>query len=147
MDDDALTDLQVALREQRVVRGGEHLREATGLGPRDAVGHGQRDAFVHHDPFGLGAAAHDRHDPVAGTEADAVDPGGEDLAGELHTRDVLGESGRRRIQAPALQHVGPVQACGVHRDEQLLVAGRRVGVFPPLEGAIDDGDGVHEGPA
>ena len=65
------------------------------------------------------------------------------LPGELHARDVRGGAGRGRVEALALEEVGGVDAGGGHRDQHLTGAGLGIGVLEPLEGALDDGDGVH----
>ena len=139
-----LADREPALREQRVVRGREDLGEPAGLGPRQAGGHGQRDPLVDERPIGLGAAPHDGHHAIAGAEAAARDPRDEDDPGELHPGDVLGEARRRGVEALALEQIGRVHARGPHLDEQLVVAGHRVGVLTPAQGAIGHGHGVHE---
>ena len=65
------------------------------------------------------------------TAGDPLAHGG-DPAGELHARDLgrgRGEAGERRarVEAAALEQVGPVQRGGDHVDQHLLGAGHRVG--------------------
>ena len=117
--EEVLAGAEPALREQRVVRSGEDLGEAAGLGPRDAVGDAERGALVHERELGLTAAADDGHHPVADGEVLDSRAGGHDLAGELEAGDVGGGVGRRGVEAPPLDHVGAVEARGLHRDQEL----------------------------
>jgi hypothetical protein len=98
MHEDAFTRAQSTLGEQRVVGGGEHLREPAGLGPVDAVGHGHGNALVGHRELGLATTSDERHYAVADGEAEDPGPRRHDLAGELHPGDVGRAPGRRRVQ-------------------------------------------------
>ena len=142
-DQQAVAGRQAGLGEQGVVGGGEHLGEPPGLRPVEPVGHRERHHLGHHHQLGLRAPADQRHHPVADREPRHRRPGRHHLAGELHPRDVLRRPRRGRVEAPALEQVGPVDAGGPHRHQQL--AGPRLGirVGPPDELVVDDGDGVH----
>src|SRR5439155_1047919 len=56
----ALAHRQLALGEQRVVRGREHLGAAAGLGPPEVVGHRHQLPLVDHGELGLAATPDDR---------------------------------------------------------------------------------------
>ena len=143
----ALAQRQAALREHRVVRGGEHLGEPAGFRPRQAIGYGERDAFVHRRELGLATPAHDGHHSVTDREARHACADCGDGPGELHAGDVGRRSRRSRVQPSALHHVGAVEPGGTHGDEQLAVARDRVGVLAPFEPTIDDRHCVHDAEA
>ena len=89
----AIAHLQTALREERIVRRRERLREAARLRPRDRVGNRHGMAFVHDRELGLTAAPDDGHHPVALREPEDPLAGGDDLAGELEPWYVLRAAG------------------------------------------------------
>ena len=144
VDADALTHPQSALREQRIVRGREHLGKPTGLGPRD----GRRERA---SPWRSCTTASSAWPPPP-TTAMTRSPSGEardsvadrhDLAGELEAGDVLRASRRCRVEALPLHQVGAVDAGSTHGDEQLARARHRVRMLVPVERAVDDRYGTH----
>ena len=84
----ALAVRERRLREERVVRGREHLHEAARLDSSSVVGHAERVAFVHRRELGLPAAAEQRHRPVADGEAEHAGADRGDLARALEPGDV-----------------------------------------------------------
>ena len=137
---------EAALREEGVVGGGERLGEAARLVPGHPVGHGQQVPLVDDGLLGLPTTADHRHDAVADGEPGGAGTEAPHLAGELEAGDVGGGAGRRRVETGHLEAVGAVEPSGAHVDEHLAAPRDRVGVLLPREGAVDDGDGVHQGP-
>ena len=135
--------MRPGLGEQRVVGGGDVLRDGAGLLPRERGGHRDGGALVHDEPLGLPAAGQHRHHPIADREAGGAGPEGDHLAGRLEAGDVDRRARRRRVEAGALEEVGVADAGGPHRHRDLARARLRVRVLPPLERAIDDRDRVH----
>ena len=119
MDEQALAGAQAALGEERVVGGGEDLRDAAGRVPVELVGDGDGEALVDGDQLGLAAAADHGHDAVAGLEAVHARAALGDLAGELEPGDVGRRARRRGVDALHLQDVGAVEAGGADADEDL----------------------------
>ena len=101
--------------------------------PGDAVGHRDGGALVHHRQLGLPAAAHHRHHPVAAAEPRTPGPTATTSPAELEAGHVGGHTGRRRVEAETLEHVGAVEPGGAHRHEQLAGARAGIGVLAPLE--------------
>ena len=141
-----LAHLQAALGEQRVVRGREDLGKATRLVPRDtrrAPGSGGA---------GGRSPARPAHRPPAtaitrSPSAKRLGPGPRPTTSpaSLQPGDVSRGPWRCGVEPGHLQEVGVVDPCGPHLDEHLTEAGDRVGVLPPLQAAVDDGDRVHGG--
>jgi hypothetical protein len=127
-----------ALREQRVVRGREDLRDAARHRPVHAVRDGHELALMHHAQLGLAAAAHDRHDAVAHREARRARPQRGDLAGELEPGDVRRRAGRRGVAAGELEHVRAVDPGAADADQDLARAGLRVGMLGDGDLAVTD---------
>ena len=109
----------------------------------DALGHGEQSGLGHRHLLGLAAPTADAHHPVADGEPVGTVARGEDRAAELHTRDVGGPSGRGGVQAPPLQHVGPVESGRGHGHHHLARTGGGVGVLVPEQVPVDDGDSAH----
>jgi hypothetical protein len=126
------TPLQLGLREERVVRGCEHLDEAARLGPAPAVGHVEHVSRVDRHQLGVAAAGKERHHAAAVLG----------LACALEPRHV-GHARRRRIPAGTLAQIGTVHAGCADADEQLAVAGNRVGTLLGDEPAVVDGSHAH----
>jgi hypothetical protein len=72
--------------------------------------------------FGIAAAHHQRHHAVADLPALDVRAECYDFAGDLEPRNI-GRAGRRRVEALALHHVGPVDAGSRHLHQDLAGAG------------------------
>ena len=123
--------------------GGEDLGEAAGGGPVEPLRHGHRGALVHHRQLGLAASSHDRHHAVALRESLRAGAERLDLAGELQARDVGRGAGRRRVGAPPLEHVRPVQARGAHANQQLALAGLGIGALLHHQLPVLNGYGTH----
>ncbi len=70
----ALAGSQPRLGEDRVVGGGEHLRQAARGRPVEDRGHRHQLALVHDRQLGLSATADDRHHAIADREAPAPGP-------------------------------------------------------------------------
>ena len=136
---------QARLGEERVVRGGEGLRDTARGGPVELVGNRHRGALVHDRVLRLAASGDDRHHAIAGLEAAGAAPAGDDLARELQARDVGGRARRRGIMPGELHHVGAVEPGGLHADQQLPVLGLRIRVFGDLDLAVANGGGTHYG--
>jgi len=66
---DRLTAREPAAGQQRVVRGEKGLRYRRRLGERQMGGNRQRLVLIHRDELGMGAAADQTHDAVAGAPA------------------------------------------------------------------------------
>ena len=145
-DEHAVAERQARLPEERVVGGRVHLHEAAGLRPAQAGGHPERVRLVHHGQLGLGAAADERHHPVADGEPGHARAHGGHLAGHLEARDVLRPPGRRRVPPGALREIGAVHAGRPDRHDDVVVAGLRVRAFPPAKLSFVDHDGVHGPP-
>ena len=126
---------QLRLREERVVRRREHLDEAARLRPADRLGDGQHVRLVHDDELRVPAAGEERHHVLAAFG----------LARALEAGDVLRRAGRRRVVAGALQDVGAVDPAGAHADQDLAVAGNRIGTLLDLEPPVDDYCRAHYG--
>jgi hypothetical protein len=136
VDEHPLAHREPALREQRVVGGGDHLGKAAGRVPCHAVGHRYRRALVDDRQLRLPAPADDGHDAIAGAVTLYVGPGGDDLPGQLEARDVGRASGRGGIEPAALKHVAPVEAGRPHCHQELAPARLRIRVVPPLQLAL-----------
>ena len=143
VDEQALAGPQAGLREERVVRGGEHLRNGAGLDPAQALGHRHQLALVDDAQLGLPAAADHRHDAIAVGESLGAGPAGRHLAGELEARDVLRRARRRRVMPAELMDVGTVEAGRADADQHLARARLWIGVLGDDELAIADGGGTH----
>jgi hypothetical protein len=124
-----LARAQLALREDRVVRCREDLRQAAGRRPVEPLRHGHQLALVHEAQLSLRAAADDRHHAVADLEAFGARAERRDLPCQLHPRDVLRRARRRRVEAAPLHHVRAVQPCRVHPYEHFPCARLRVRVL------------------
>jgi len=134
---------EAALGEQGVVRRGEHLGEAPGLGPLEAGRHRHQAPLVDGAALGLAATAHHAHHLVAHGEPAGAGADGLDLAGQLEAGHVGRGPWRRRVEAPGLQEVGPVQAGRLDPDHDLARARYRVGALPHLDPPVpcaDDGE-------
>ena len=118
--------VEPGLGEERVVGGRERLGDAARRGPVELVRDRHRGALVHHGELRLATAADDRHHAVTGLEALDGAPGGDHLAGQLETRDVGRQAGRRGVFALELEHVGAVEPGGADAHEEL--AGLRLGI-------------------
>ncbi len=109
----------------------------------DAFWDRHRDGVGHESELGLGAPRRDGHHAVASREA--LDPGPDldDDTGKLEAGDVDRGAGGRRIVARPLKQIRPVQACGVHFDEQFALSrNRRRPVFH-FDFSLGDDDGTH----
>jgi hypothetical protein len=124
VDEDALVGHQPGLRVQRVVGGEERLGDSGGLGPRQPRGHCERLALVHDHRLRQAPAGHDAHHACAHHVPRDARSAGHDLAGVFEAGDVGGGAGRRRIEAPALEEIGAVEAGRAHRHLHLVRAGR-----------------------
>ncbi len=127
----AFAQLQLALREERVMRGGEHLRKGACGRPVERPRHLHQHALVHRHQLGLAGTGDQSHDPLADREPLGTRAVGAHLAGELHPRHVGGDAGGWRVVARPLEDVGTVEAGGVHLDQHLV--GRRLGIRALLE--------------
>src|SRR6185437_2837769 len=85
----------------------------------------------------------DRHHTVTGRESRGALAERLHLAGQLHTRNVLGRAGGRRVETAALHHVGPVEPGGAHLHEHLFGAGHGVGVLLYEDLPVADRGGLH----
>jgi phage baseplate assembly protein gpV len=96
--------------------------------------------------FGVAAALHQRAHQVAPLERAAGQVAVDDFARHFQARQV-GRAGRHRIVAEALQHVGTVDAGGVHLDQHF--AGLEHGQRPLAQlqdigrARLGDFDGAH----
>ena len=111
-DEHPVAGTQAGLGDQGVLGGREHLGEPAGVDQVDPVGHRQDGRLGHHHLLGLAAAPADGHDPVAEGEPHGAGSERPHRSRELHARDVGGPPGGCRIEAPALEHVGPVETGG-----------------------------------
>ena len=143
-----LAGAELRLGEERVVRRGEHLRQAARGGPVERLRHGPRGALVHHRQLRVAASSHDRHHAVALGKALGARAKRLDLAGQLQARVVGGRARRRRVGASPLEHVRPVQARGAHANQQFALA--RLGVrallhdqLPVLDGYLTHRRGIY----
>lgn len=114
MNENSLAHLQIALREQRVVRCHKDFRNRGGLNPIKIVRYPRERGFRNRDVFRLRAAAGNAEDtityfPCARVLADAFD-----FAGELQPGNVLRITGRRGIVTEALQDVRAIQSRRAH---------------------------------
>ena len=134
VDQEPLAAAQTGLGEEGVVRCGEHLRDSARRRPVEPVRHGHQNPFVNDGELRLAAAADDRHHPIRDGEATRSGAEGDDLASQLEPGDVLGRSGRRRIAAEPLMHVGAVQARGPNPHKHLPDTGH--GVWMLLDGQL-----------
>ena len=98
---------------------------------------------MHHRQLGLAAAPDDRHHAVALREALRARAERLDLAGELQAGDVGGRAGRRRVGAPPLEHVRPVQARCAHANQQLALAWLGIGALLHDQLPVLNGYGTH----
>jgi hypothetical protein len=118
-----LAGLQGPVLEDIGVDREHRLRQAGGLDEVEVAGDRQGVAGVADRELGVAAAAQQGADAVALAPA----PGGHgDGPGHLqaHRR---GRAGRRRVEAQALDDVGPVDAGGPDLDQDLALARRRRG--------------------
>ena len=121
VDQDPLARPQPRLGLQGVVRSEEDLGDSRGLLEVEVRGDRHGHPLGRDDVFGLPPAADDPEDPVADLERPGdARPERLDLAGELQARDVGRHSRRRRVIAPALHQVGPVQPARPHPDPDLV---------------------------
>ncbi len=104
--------------------GEDCLRQGRGLLEAQPFGYGQGVPGVGQGVFGIAAAGQEGGDPVAAPPALHAIAHLHDLARDLQPQG-LRRPRRRRIVAQPLQHVGPVHARGLHRDEDLT--GARLG--------------------
>ena len=142
--EEVLARLQPRLREDRVVRGCEHLRHAARLGPRQAVRYGHQDALVDNRQLGLGAAADNRHHAVTFVEAHRARSERGNLARQLQPWDVLRRTRRGWVVTPPLVHVGPVEARGVHPHQHLTRPRHWIRMLFHDELLVFDRDAAHQ---
>ena len=117
------------VREERVVRGCEHLHEAARLHVVERVGNVERVAFVHRHELGLPASSEQPHRPVTDREAEHARPDRGYGARALEPGDVGRSARRRRVAAGALRQIGAVDAGAGDANQQLAVTGDRVGTL------------------
>jgi hypothetical protein len=120
MDEEALARFEPAAQKDILPHGEERFRQRGRLHRVEALGEGQRGAFVGYAVLRIAAAGHQRGDAVAHLEARGARPRLDHLARDFQARNV-GRAGGRRIIAPALQHVRPVDARRRHADQQLAL--------------------------
>src|SRR5688572_6533773 len=114
MNQNLLTHLQIALREQRVVRRHKDFRNRGGLNPIQIVGNRRERRFGHRDVFRLRAAAGNAENSIADCPNARVFAGAFNLTGELKPGNVLRIAGWRWIATEALQDVRAIQSRRLH---------------------------------
>ena len=142
-DQQTLTDGQSRLREQRIVRGREHLHEPAGLGVGEPGRRTQRMPLVHRDQLGVSAPTEQRHHAIALDEVPNAPAQRDHLAGALEPRDVRRSAGRRRVASRPLSEVGAVDPGPAHAHKQLAVPGHRIRTFLDLEATAGDDRRAH----
>ena len=112
---------QVAALEHVVPDREKGFRNARRLDHRQRADR-QRVALVRQAIFRIAAADHQGHHAVA--ELPALDARSQrhDFAGDLEAGNIR-RARRRRVEALALHHVGPVDAGGRYLDQDLAIAG------------------------
>jgi DNA polymerase-4 len=123
VDHHPLPRLEVAPQGKRIVGGEERLGNRRGLGDRQLGRDRQGLVLVHHHELRLGPSPDQAHDAVAEVPAGYARPQPVHLAGILQPGNVGGPARRRRIAAPALENVGPIEAGGLHPYPDLPGAG------------------------
>ena len=121
-----------AQHEQVQVRGHVGLADARRLLPRQRLGDPHQVALVGARELRVSSAGHQRHHPVAGTEA--LDPGSclEHHARHLEPQD-LRLAGGRRVLPVALADVGVINGGRHHLYEHLARAGHGSGGIAPAQ--------------
>jgi hypothetical protein len=100
--------------------GHEGFRHGSSLDEAQPAGQWHGIRFSHDAIFRIAAARHERHDFIADLEALRQFAPGCNGAGDLEPGGRR-RSGRRRIAAFALKHVGTVHARSLHLDEKLAL--------------------------
>ena len=114
MNENSLTHLQLALREQRVVCSHKDFRNRGGLNPIEIVRNPRERRFRHRDVFRLRAAAGDAENSIADFPNARVFADAFNFTGELKSGNVLRIAGRRGIATEALQDVRAIQSRRAH---------------------------------
>src|SRR5687767_5237934 len=110
MNENSLADLQLALREQSVVRSHEDFRNRGCLDPIEIVRNARERRFRNSDVCSLGAAAGYAEDSIADFPDARIFANALHFTGELESRNVLRVAGRRGIATEALQDVRAIQS-------------------------------------
>ena len=106
MDQQGLARLQAAALEHVGPDREIGLGDGPGLDHGEAGGDRQRVDLVHHRVFRIAAAGHQRHDGVADGKSCASWPDGDDLAGDLETRECPGRPAAADSGPPAAARRG-----------------------------------------
>ena len=129
---------EAAQHEQVEVRGHVGLAHARRLLPRERLGNAHQVAFVGARELGVSPARHQRHHPVAGTEA--LDPGTHlaHHARHLESQDLRLARGRRVLPFP-LADVRSIHRGRHHLDEHLARPGlRQRGIAPAQHPGVSE---------
>ena len=140
MHEQRLARLQRAALEDVGPDGEEGFRDRRGFDRRKAGGNRQGVAFVGEAIFGVAAAGNERRDPRAERVTRRARPERGHLAGDLQAENVRC-AGRRRIDALALEDVGPVDARRLDLDEDFARARDRARPGLKLENLRPAGSG------
>jgi hypothetical protein len=139
----ALAQGESALGEESVMGGGERFWQTSSLCPGQPGGDRHRLSFMNDGALGLPATTDHCHNSIADRETGRAWSEGLHFTCQLESRDVRGDTGRRRITASHLREISRVHAGGADSDEELAGAGPGIGMLLELEGAVDDRGGVH----
>ena len=143
MHEQTLAHPQSRLREERVVRSGEHLGRAARRRPVERIRHGHRGALVQRDHLRLTAPADDRHHAVALLEAEDGVANAHHLPRQLEPGNVLRVARRCWIAAVFLHDVGAVEPGRLHRNEYLALARNGVRTAHHLQVSVFHHDRLH----
>jgi hypothetical protein len=144
----ALSRRQPALGRKGVVGCDEGFGDCGGLREVEVAGDVSDQAFVSDEVLSEPAATDNPHDTIAAFDwANDIRTDGVNFTGKFEARNVCGSTGRCRIDALALQQIGPVQAGGAYAHANLSAAGlgrRQIADFKNFRAAgAGDDDGFH----
>ena len=133
MDQHALTHDKLAVGEEGIVGGKEHLRDGGSLLKAHTLGDRHRHAFVGRHARRVTATAKETEHALPLFHGGNTLSNADDHASHLQAGDVLGYASRNGVVAASLRQVCPVQRGCLHIYQHLVGPGNRIWSLHNLE--------------